>query len=96
LQTVASSQYLMEAFLQKYNPVKLLDEILKSLSIDPKKLEVNDQERAVNQEMIQRLRMTGTQNQGMSGVPQATSGERQSESTPIDRSSLSSFVNQNQ
>jgi hypothetical protein len=40
LQTIGSSQILMEPFLQEFDPVKILNELLKALSIDTEKLKL--------------------------------------------------------
>lgn len=48
LQTIGTSEVLIESFLEKYSFKKLLGEIMKSLDLDVSKLELDEEEAAMN------------------------------------------------
>jgi len=56
LQTLAGNPFLMQIFLQKFSGNKLLAEIISSLDIDAKKIEMSEDEVAGNQAMQEQLK----------------------------------------
>lgn len=95
LQTISGSQILSQAFAQKYDFTKLLDEILRSLDVDTKKIEIDQQpQQGFNPDMIQSMisRLGGqSQPQGpnqQSQIPQAATGPEDQGGMQIPRGQI--------
>lgn len=80
LQTIASSELLMEEFLKKYDMSKFLDEIMRTLDINTNRFMIGEEERA-----------TMMMSQQMAGGPQTTPGVQPNMQSQIPQASTGSL-----
>jgi hypothetical protein len=82
---VQGNPVLLQAFLQRYSPQKLIARLFKSLNIDPETLEQDAQERAQQPQMLQQLQhMLQSQGGGGGGPTLPPLGEAEP-TLPVER-----------
>lgn len=93
LQTISTSDLFIEAFLKQYSPQKFLDELMRSLDINTKRIKVSEEE-AIALQQSAPAPMAGTTGPNMqSNIPQASTGGNESVESRIPRANFTRGAN---
>lgn len=92
LSLIGQSPVLLQTFMAKYSPEKLLDHILKALNLDPEDMQMTEEEKASLQQRIASLPHYQGVAQGAQGNQQSQGGTNQEPGSPVQQTQA--FISQ--